>query len=66
MWEAYAFAALADDGCSFHNKGFFEPAKNWKLIEYATSAVRVFCVQGALLKGRFVRMCTRRGCLGRT
>ena len=33
IWEAYAFASLADDGCSFHNQGFFEPAKNWRLIE---------------------------------
>ena len=54
MWEAYAFAALADDGCSFHNKGFFEPAKNWKLIEYATSAVRA-----ALLCKGFKLVCVK-------
>ena len=39
IWEAYAFAPLAVDGCSFHNPGFFEPQKNWGLIEFASSAV---------------------------
>mmetsp|Transcript_5766 Transcript_5766/g.10978 ORF Transcript_5766/g.10978 Transcript_5766/m.10978 type:complete len:391 (+) Transcript_5766:26-1198(+) len=39
IWEAYAFAPLAVQGCKFHNSGFFEPQKNWALIEFATSAV---------------------------
>jgi hypothetical protein len=39
IWEAFAFAPLARDGCSFYDPGFFEPAKNWGLIEFATAAV---------------------------
>ena len=39
IWEAFLFAPLAVDGCSFHDARWFEPQKNWKLIEYASSAV---------------------------
>ena len=39
IWEAFLFAPLAVDGCSFHDPRWFEPQKNWKLIEYASSAV---------------------------
>ena len=39
LWEAYLFAPLAVDGCQFHDSRFFAPAKNWALIEFASSAV---------------------------
>lgn len=39
IWQAYILAGLANDGCSFHDKRFFEPAKYWGLIGFASSAV---------------------------
>eukprot|EP00656_Telonema_subtile_P035982 TRINITY_DN39951_c0_g2_i1.p1 TRINITY_DN39951_c0_g2~~TRINITY_DN39951_c0_g2_i1.p1 ORF type:complete len:386 (-),score=87.83 TRINITY_DN39951_c0_g2_i1:203-1360(-) len=36
---AWLMQPLAVNGCSFHNQGFFEPEKNWRLIKYATSGV---------------------------
>ena len=39
IWEAFVFEPLAVNGCKFHDSRFYEPQKNWALIEFASSAV---------------------------
>jgi len=38
VWDAFLFEPLAVNGCQFHDPRFFAPAKNWRLVKYATAA----------------------------